>query len=180
MLAKMKYKSFVWPINPEKLEVETKRSMKSFKFPFGGFAVQDLGVKSRVIKGTGEFTGPDAYDSFRRLAELFSEGGTGWLEHPVWPPVKAYFSGLKLTEEPEEEYVRYSFEFTECADSYSLSGFTATAPETGTVKYTSAKSGDTLSAIATRFGMTVQALCALNPQLTASTVPAAGQIIRIS
>ena len=180
MLAKMKYRGFVWPVNPQSLRVETKRSVRCFKYPFAGFAAQDLGIQSRVIKGEGAFTGPDAYDSFRRLAELFSEGGSGWLEHPVWPPVKVFFSALTLIEEPEAEFVRYRFEFTECADTYSRSGFTATAPEAGTVKYTSAQSGDTLSALALRFGLTVQELCALNPQLSADTVPAAGQLIRIS
>ena len=180
MLQTMKYKSFSWPNNPHSFTAEQKRSLRSYKHPFSGFSVQDLGSSGRVFRGEGEFTGPDAYDSFRRLSAVFSEGGAGWLEHPVWAPVKVCFSKLSLTQSPREEYVSYSFEFIEAGSSTSLTGFTETAPDTGHTKYTQARSGDTAAGIAARYEISTERLYELNPQLSEGAALAAGQIIRIS
>lgn len=180
MLSAMKYKSYVWPNNPTTFSAEYTKGLRSYKFPFSGFCVQDMGKSARVFKGEGEFAGADAYDSFRRLAEVFSDGGSGWLEHPVWAPVKVYFSKLSLLQSPCEEYVKYSFEFIEASDSTSLSGFTETASDGDHVKYTQARSGDTAAAVALRYGMSVSDLEYLNPQLEHGAALTAGQIIRIS
>ena len=180
MLQTMKFKDFCWPNNPHSFTAESRRSLRSYKYPFSGFSVQDLGASGRVFRGEGEFTGADAYDSFRRLSQVFSEGGAGWLEHPVWAPVKVYFSRLSLTQSPREEFVSYSFEFIEASSSTSLTGFTETAPDTEHIKYTQARSGDTAAAIATRYSISAAKLYELNPQLTEGASLAAGQIIRIA
>lgn len=70
------------------------------KLPFSGHVVQDLGSCARVFSGEGEFFGEDAYAQFRRLAEVFNEGGAGLLSHPLWPSVSAVFQKLSLLEEP--------------------------------------------------------------------------------
>ena len=177
MLAPMKYRDFTWPQNPATFEVELRRTLHSYKIPFSGFSVQNLGMQNRVFKGEGEFTGPDAYDSFRRLAKAFSVSGSGWLEHQVWPPVKVYFAKLKLKEEPREEYVSYSFEFWE---SEEQSGYTAGELDPGKSKYISAQKNDTLALIASRYSKQLAKLRELNPQVKNPDVIDEGQIIRIS
>jgi len=176
MLAPMKYKTFTWPNNPKTFEVELKQTLHSYKLPFSGFAVQNLGSQQRIFKGEGEFAGPDAYDSFRRLAAQFNQTA-GWLEHPVWPPVKVHFAKLKLKQEPKQEYVSYSFEFWECPEQ---TGYTESTPPADKVKYISALSGDSLSTIASRYSKTLASLLSLNPQVSGTDSFAEGQIIRIS
>ena len=65
MLAAMKYRDFVWPNNPKIYEVEYRRTLHSYKLPFSGYVVQNLGLQNKIIRGEGEFTGPGAYDTFR-------------------------------------------------------------------------------------------------------------------
>ena len=180
MLTAMRYKNFVWPNNPSTFTAVCTRRLRSCRYPFSGFTVQELGSSGRVFKGEGEFSGPDAYDSFRRLAALFSEGGSGWLEHPVWQPVKVYFSKLELREAPGEEHIAYSFEFVEADSGTSLSGFTESAAQTGKIKYTQAVAGDTVASVASRYELQQSELLRLNPQLDAGDTLSAGQIIRIA
>ena len=177
MLAPMKYRDFTWPQNPATFEVELRRTLHSYKIPFSGFSVQNLGMQNRVFKGEGEFIGPDAYDSFRRLAEAFSLSGAGWLEHPVWPPVKVHFAKLRLKEEPREEYVSYSFEFWECEEQ---SGYTQSELDPDKSKYISAQENDTLALIATRYSKQLADLIRINPQVKNPDSIVKGQIIRIS
>ena len=96
MLAPMQYRSFVWPNNPSTFETEYRRTMHSYKLPFSGYVVQNLGLQNKIIRGTGEFVGPDAYDTFKRLAELFEENKGGRLIHPIWPEMYAHFAKLSL------------------------------------------------------------------------------------
>ena len=98
MLAAMKYRNFVWPNNPKTFEVEYRRTLHSYKLPFSGYVVQNLGLQNKIIRGEGEFTGPDAYENFRKLAALFEENKGGKLVHPVWPTMRAYFAKLNLRE----------------------------------------------------------------------------------
>lgn len=113
MLAPMQYRNFVWPNNPRVFEVEYRRTLHSYKLPFSGYVVQNLGLQNKIIRGEGEFVGPKAYENFRRLAALFEENKGGKLVHPVWPTMRAYFAKLSLKQEPKEDYISYSFEFWE-------------------------------------------------------------------
>lgn len=180
MLAQMKYKDFVWPVNPTTFKVETKRAVRGYKLPFSGFLVQDLGIEQKIVRGKGEFSGADAYDSFKRLTEVFSAGGAGWLEHPVWEPMKVCFCKLDLIEEPGEEHISYEFEFREAEYEPDTSDYTPSAVPEERSKYVSAVSGDTLLLIASRYNVTLSQVIRLNPQIAEGDTIRAGQIVRIS
>ncbi len=90
MLAPMQYRDFVWPNNPRVFEVEYRRTLHSYKLPFSGYVVQNLGLQNKIIRGEGEFVGPKAYENFRRLAALFEENKGGKLVHPVWPTMRVF------------------------------------------------------------------------------------------
>lgn len=174
MLAAMKYRDFVWPNNPRIFEIEYRRTLHSYKLPFSGYVVQDLGLHNKIIRGEGEFTGTGAYESFRQLAELFEENKGGKLVHPVWPTIYAYFAKLKLREEPREDYVHYSFEFWEykgskfedmadAMDDFDYDDPLASLP--GLKRYTTAAEGDTLRTLAAKFNVTVEQMCSMNPDI---------------
>ena len=113
MLLAMRYKDFVWPNNPRTYTLACKRQTAAQMMPMQGFAVQDLGRGYAILRGEGEFFGAGAYDQFKRLLEVFEQDGAGVLIHPAWQSSKALFTSLKLTQEPRENYVAYSFEFCE-------------------------------------------------------------------
>lgn len=117
MLEPMRFKNYTWPHNPRSFEMEYERRLSCLKIPFAGNIVQDLGDCARVFSGEGEFFGENAHSDMQKLAEVFSEGGAGVLVHPLWSSVNAVFEKLCVTEEPIENYVRYSFRFVEYGDA---------------------------------------------------------------
>ncbi len=188
-LSPMRYKGYTWPHNPRIYSIDFQRAMAAHKMPFGRYQLQDLGMGHRVMKGSGEFVGPGAYEEFQRLACLFYEGGTGLLVHPLWQAADAYFVALRLEQTPRPDYVRYSFEFWEEVGRYrgvadraaeparSLSGAavqTAAQPE-----YHRVVKGDTLWGLARRYGVDLKELVALNPQIKNPNLIYVGQEVRV-
>lgn len=188
-LRPMQYKGFVWPHNPRTYTITYDRQVAVHKVPFGRYAMQDLGMTHRVMRGEGEFVGPEAYDTFRALASVFYEGGPGTLLHPVWQSAQVYFVALALTQEPRKDYVRYTFTFWETYSRYrdtlapagvsdegsgSQSGGGTTSP--GGRTHTVAQ-GETLWGIARAWGVTLGELLAKNPQLKNPNVIQPGQVL---
>ena len=149
-LMPMQYKSYVWPHNPRTYTIQYVRKVAVHKVPFGRYAMQDLGLGRRVMKGEGEFYGAGAYEEFKKLASVFYHSGPGTLIHPVWQSAKAYFVDLTLAQEPRQDYVRYTFTFWE-----------------------------TLWGIARAWGMTLGELLVLNPQIKNPNVIQPGQRLRV-
>ena len=58
-LRPMQYKGFVWPHNPRTYTITYDRQVAVHKVPFGRYAMQDLGMTHRVMRGEGEFVGPE-------------------------------------------------------------------------------------------------------------------------
>lgn len=188
MLAPMQYRDFVWPNNPRVFEVEYRRTLHSYKLPFSGYVVQNLGLQNKIIRGEGEFVGPKAYENFRRLAALFEENKGGRLVHPVWPTMRAYFEKLSLKQEPKEDYISYSFEFWEyigsafedAQEAIDDTDYGNPAAEIGRVRYYSAVENDTLRVISQKKGIALSVLSELNPDITnPDAVIAYGRLIRI-
>lgn len=196
LLTPMRFKEYVWPHNPRVYSIDYERIMAINKIPFGLYYLQDLGRTRRVMKGEGEFIGEDAYSQFGQLANVFYSGGPGQLIHPLWQAANAYFVSLRLEQEPLRDYVRYSFEFWEEANYYSGevrtwssqstqgSGTTQTAQTAQTAQtipvYYQVVKGDTLWAIASRYGMALSDLIALNPQIKNPNLIHIGDEVRVS
>lgn len=188
-LSPMRYKSYTWPHNPRIYSIDFQRAMAAHKMPFGRYQLQDLGMGHRVMKGSGEFVGPGAYEEFQRLACLFYEGGTGLLVHPLWQAADAYFVALRLEQTPRPDYVRYSFEFWEEVGRYrgvaerptetagSASG--ETVRTSAQPEYHRVVKGDTLWALARRYGVDLKELIALNPQIKNPNLIYVGQEVRV-
>ena len=118
LLTPMRYKDYIWPHNPTTYSITYERQVALHKVPFGRYYMQDLGQSCRVMRGEGVFYGEGAYDEFKKLATVFYGGGPGLLIHPVWQISNAYFTSLRLEQEPLPDYVRYSFTFHESYDEY--------------------------------------------------------------
>ena len=181
-LTPMRYKNYVWPHNPRVYSIEYERVMAENKVPYGLYHLQDLGRTRRVMRGEGEFAGPDAYAQFGALANVFYDPGAGELIHPLWQTASAHFVELTLRQEPRADYVSYSFTFWEDLEYYD----TALRSETGTQQTVAADrlvhqvvKGETLWALSKRYGVTVERLLELNPQIKNPNRIQVGQEVRV-
>ena len=188
-LAPMTFKGFVWPHNPRVYTITFERKMANYKVPFGRHYLQSLGQTRRVLRGEGEFVGEGAYDKFTELATIFYEETPGVLVHPVWVAATAWFVGLELRQEPRSDYVRYSFEFWEVysglTDKLEERASGAAAPSGGTegggqAAYHTVARGDTLWAIANRYGVSLSAIIQWNPQIRNPNLIRPGERVRVS
>ncbi len=188
-LSPMRYRSYTWPHNPRVYSIDYHRTLAVHKLPFGLYQLQDLGRTNRVMKGEGEFVGEGAYGQFGQLANTFYLEGPGLLVHPLWQASNAYFVSLRLEQEPRPDYVRYSFEFWEENDlcggiatrtTEHPSVGTASAPAAGAqARWHTVAKGDTLWALAQRYGLSLHQLVALNPQLKNPNLIRVGEEVRV-
>lgn len=118
----MKYKTFTFPHEPEKLEVRLRNCLGIGHCPGYGPVIQELGVNQRVIAGEGAFFGPQAEEQYRRLEELFFQQTPGRLILPSHAAVTAHFSRLGWLGQGDGQVVRYSFEFLEHPGSRWVAG----------------------------------------------------------
>ena len=183
----MRFKDYIWPHNPKIYTIDYERVMACSKVPFGLYHLQDLGRTCRVMRGEGEFSGPDAYAQFGALANVFYSEGAGVLIHPLWQAASAYFVELRLKQEPRPDYVSYTFTFWEDLNYYDAalkkeeSAGTASgkADESGATHVHKVVQGDTLWAIAKRYGITLDELLKKNPQIRNPNLIRVGQEVRI-
>lgn len=183
-LTPMRYKDYVWPHNPRVYTIDYGRTMAENKVPYGLYHLQDLGRRHRIMRGEGEFAGPDAYAQFGALANVFYSPGAGMLIHPLWQAAKAYFVELKLKQEPRPDYVSYSFVFWEDLEYYDSAlrqetdYETQNGAQTGTLIHKVVK-GDTLWGLSKRYGVTLEQILQLNPQIKNPSLIRVGQEVRI-
>jgi len=184
-LSPMRYKDFIWPHNPRVYTIDYERRMAENKIPYGLYHLQDLGRGHRIMRGEGEFVGPDAYAQFGALANVFYSEGSGPLIHPLWQTANAYFVELSLRQEPRPDYVSYSFVFWEDLEYYSNTAEkpaqeeqTAQADGGEKLVYSVVK-GDTLWGISKKYKTTVENLLHLNPQIKNPNLIRVGQEVRV-
>ena len=189
-LTPMRYKSYTWPHNPRVYSIDFQRAVALHKVPFGRYQLQDLGMGHRVMEGEGEFAGPGAYVEFQKLACIFYEDGPGLLVHPLWQAANTYFVSLRAEQAPRPDYVRYSFAFWEENSFYSglavpaggedRQGTAQSQSGTGTQpRWHTVARGDTLWALAGRYGLSLAELVALNPQIKNPNLIRVGEEVRV-
>ncbi len=191
-LTTMRYKDYVWPHNPATYSIDFARDVAALKTAGGGCCLQDMGMRYRVMRGEGEFVGENAYDEFKRLATVFYNGGAGQLIHPVWQTANAHFTALRLVQKPFIDYVQYSFEFREAQGYFkntlemlwSPSGNgaadgTQNEAQASEAVYHTVRSGDTLWAIAQKYGVGLSELLAKNRQIKNPNLIYPGEKVKV-
>ncbi len=191
----MRYKNFVWPHNPYSYTIDYERRMAAHPIPGGDCQLESLGQSYRVMRGEGAFVGPEAYRQFKALASIYYENTPGALVHPVWQAARVWFVELALAQEPRADYVRYRFAFWECpppsqeglreipAHSTGNSGGGSGSGEdggTGPAVWHTVVRGDTLWELARRYGLSLEKLIALNPQIKNPNLIRVGEKVRVS
>ena len=191
LLTPMRYKGYAWPHNPRVYSIDYRRTMAVNKTPFGGYQLQDLGAAHRVLEGEGEFVGAGAYSEFQRLASVFYDQGPGLLVHPLWQAANTYFVSLRVEQIPRPDYVRYSFAFWEengltgglavrqTGHGAESGGTPATGQAGAQAAYHRVGKGETLWALAGRYGLSLAELVALNPQIKNPNLIRVGEEVRV-
>ena len=108
----LKFKSFEWPNDPHTYREELYRE-PLYSTQDGVTSYTGMSSTHRKITGSGSFFGIAAYDDFKDLMEVAEESTAGALVHPVWGSRHCYLTKLELIQEPREDFVSYSFEFTQ-------------------------------------------------------------------
>ena len=109
----MRYKDYVFPQNPARLEIAVENQLAGAHCPGYGPVYQALGPARRIITGEGDFFGPGAEEDYRALERLFFEEGPGMLFLPTMVPVRAYFTRLSYLGQGDGAIIRYGFQFVE-------------------------------------------------------------------
>ena len=110
----MKFGNFVFPLRPQKLQVEMGRVLRE-RLPDGetvmSASVQDCGRRPTTVTGEGIFTGAQAAQTFAQLASKMEQAAL--LVIPEVGQWQAYLSNLTYRGEPGTDSVGYVFQFVE-------------------------------------------------------------------
>ena len=152
-LLNMKYKDFVFPSNPSRLEVINSKNIAQKPLVNGDFNTDELSKEACVIKAQGAFYGADAYSKAQSLARLFEENGAGWLFLPSSRCLRAYFKTLSLSESADKSSISYEISFVEKSSGRS---------ESFPFGYTFAQQNENAFDIAARCGISIEDLMDCN------------------
>lgn len=172
-LTPMSYKDYVWPFNPESIKIERSRYVAEFKIPQRTGAVQDSGSAPRIVTGSGRFVGSSSADEFSQLSSVFADVGSGTLRLPGMAPFQAVFASLVMKGQARPGCIGYEFTFLEDTSAASKDG--DNFPQIYVCS-----GGESLWDIANRYGTTVDALHAANPQIEWPNALASGEKVTIA
>ena len=169
-LAVMRYKGTEWEHNPQTLKITSQRSLSEQGVAGGSSVVRDFGERSRVITGSGQLAGDDCIGKFAQLVALQNQSDSGILSLPDVAPFYAFFKSVELACDPTPELITYKFEFVE-----DLSRGRTDIEK----RYHTASEDETLWDISYRYGVEIERLVELNPELKRVDELAAESRVRV-
>ncbi|MCH5299569.1 MAG: LysM peptidoglycan-binding domain-containing protein [Ruminococcus sp.] len=169
-LAVMRYKGYAWEHNPQTLKICSHRSLSEQGVAGGSSVVRDFGERSRVITGSGRIAGDDCISKFAQLVALQNQSDSGILLLPDVAPFYAFFRSIELDCDPTPELITYKFEFVE-----DLSR----ARTEGEKSYHTVSKDETLWDISYRYGVEIERLAELNPEVKRVDELAAESRVRV-
>lgn len=168
-LVPMRFKGVQWHHNPREISFECDKTINELKSPYGNSYIQNTGRKNMKVKGTGELYGLDCLEQFDRLLGLFKQGGQGVLAIPHITPIFAVFESIKLVGTPKSDVLTYSFVFREVMESKRGQN---------PVSYVT-RNGENLWDISYKYGISIDALVSLNPEIKRPDIVADGSVVRL-
>ena len=167
-LIPMRFKDVTWRHNPRELVFESQKQINELHAPYAGCTVQDTGRRGMTVKGEGELFGADCLAQFESLLALFREGGSGVFSVEGVKPFHAVFESLTLVGKPKPDVLTYRFLFREVMSEADCT------PDTYT-----AGADESLWDVSYRFGVGIDALMALNPQVRRPDILGEGEVVRL-
>lgn len=154
-LMPMKFKSFVWPVNPTQLEIKENKVIQEIFVPFSKTKGKKTGKVNRQVTGRGYFTGAGSMRTFQELQKVFYQNGGGSLQLPNQLPFMAVMENLVFVGKTGENVVEYSFSFSEQSKP----------PKTQAKQIITEQEGDSLWEIANQFAVSIDKLIERNPHI---------------
>ncbi len=114
------FRDFIWPDNPTEFTMHYLREPQYENDSAGNPVYLGLGPAKRALSGKGVFLGPLAYENFLALEEQFMDPNGGNLTLPQGGTMQAFFTELKLVQDPRPELVSYSFTFREADEDGTI------------------------------------------------------------
>lgn len=168
-LIPMRFMGYEWRHNPREISFECEKNVSENVIPYRSAAIQETGRNNMLIKGTGELYGIDCLEQFAALYRLFKKGGAGVLAIENIEPVFAVFESIKLIGTPKEDVLTYSFVFREVMEK----------KESGLPSVYIAENGENLWDISYAFGIDIDRLVRLNPQIKRPDTALDGEEVRL-
>ena len=171
MNSMIRFKEFAFEHNPETLKITTSKNIINRNVIGSKSAVFETGDNSRVITGEGKIHGQNCIYKFLKLFRLKEERGSGILSLPDMKPFYAFFSSLEFSADPTPELISYKFTFIEDSLRQELPVASERFYELG--------EGEDLWDAAYKFGVSVETLVGLNPEIRRVDEPGEGTKVRI-
>ena len=108
----MSYRNFEFPVNLKSVKADFSRQVEIVSTSKKSVA-KELCKRPAVISGSGCFTGRNASERANMLMILFQSGGASYLFSPLFPPMRMFFTSLKISASSGEERIDYSLSFTQ-------------------------------------------------------------------
>lgn len=169
-VSQIRFKGYEWEHNPEKLKVSDEDNLTEQKMPRGSSIAVKRSSKCRAVTGEGIITGCDCFNKFNEILKLQRSYESGILTLPGTKPFYAYFRKLELLCEPVPDTICYRFEFLEDSErNYILEE----------AVYHTVLSGESLWDISFKYGVKIEALVKLNPDIKRVDELYAGRKVRV-
>ena len=167
----MRFKDFVWPVNPSEISFSEANNIKEMQLLYGGCILQNLGKRPKKITGRGSFTGENAYSDFEKLQKLSEEETSGVLLISGMAPCIAMFSSLKMLSSSLKNTVGYEFTFIEDIGEGDFSQ--------SDEKYVTLGAGENLWHLSANYSVPIEKLMLLNPLIPSPFEVYEGERVRI-
>jgi len=155
-LVPMRFMGYTWHHNPKKLTIKSNKKVIELKLPYHDDVLQNFGESQLRINGSGELYGEDCMEQYERLFKLYRSGKEGILCLPRLSPLYACFESLEIVADDTPDVLTYSFSFISTKPLLTNCRIN---------KEADVAQGDTLWDISYRYGVPMDILCVLNPQI---------------
>lgn len=114
---RMRFNDFIFPSNPERIEVFASTNLKSSAVLNKNSEVSNISVNPIIVKGAGEFYGERALEYCLQLQHFLKQKRSGILLLPSESGFNMYLTEFAFERNAKKNCVTYSFKFTEdCGD----------------------------------------------------------------
>lgn len=167
----MRFCGYTFHHNPATLKIEHTGRLRELEHPYSLPYAEHLGNRLRRVTGEGELYGADCIAQFLKIKDLFENGEAGLLSLPRIPAMYAYLKELTMTAEPKEDILTYRFLFVEA--------HLPEREESSRESYETIVDCESLWDISYRFGVPIDTLVQLNPQIGYIDTIAEGVSVRL-